>query len=371
MSNKNAVSRRNFFKLAGLASVAGAGLAACRPREVAVLPTITPQKSERTPTPTSASATHSASSSHQNHGSGGTSNNKPAAQHIDMDAAHEQGIQTFLDYIGQDDGFWPPALAYTLDGDTKVFDLICKKTDWAVEPERIVSAYTYNGIVPGPEIRVTEGDMVRINVHNEMDESTVVHWHGVIVPNNMDGVPFITQPLIKSGETFTYEFEAINPGTHMYHSHHNSLVQVTRGMMGPFIIDPKDRSQDPDYDSDYTIVLNDTGIGFTLNGKSFPYTQPIIAKLGERVRIRYMNEGLMIHPMHLHGIEQLVFAKDGWNLPQPYYCDTVNVAPGERWDVIVDCHSPGIWAYHCHILSHAEGPHGMFGMVTCMVVEEV
>jgi FtsP/CotA-like multicopper oxidase with cupredoxin domain len=186
----------------------------------------------------------------------------------------------------------------------------------------------------------------------------------------MDGVPFITQPLIKPGETFTYEFEARNSGSHMYHSHHNAMVQVTRGLLGPFIIEPKDKSQDPEYDADYTLVLNDTGIGFTLNGRSFPYTQPIVAKLGDRIRIRYMNEGLMIHPMHLHGLEQLVFAKDGWNLPSPYMNDTVNIAPGERFDVIVECHTPGAWAFHCHILSHAESAHGMFGMVTAVIVEE-
>ena len=109
--------------------------------------------------------------------------------------------------------------------------------------------------------------------------------------------------------------------------------------------------------------------GFTLNGKGFPNTQPIIAKKGEVIRVRYMNEGLMIHPMHLHGLEQLVFSKDGWNLPQPFYCDTLNVAPGERWDVIITAHTEGMWAYHCHVLTHAEAPSGMFGMVTVLVVQ--
>jgi FtsP/CotA-like multicopper oxidase with cupredoxin domain len=186
----------------------------------------------------------------------------------------------------------------------------------------------------------------------------------------MDGVPYITQPPIKTGETFTYEFEARNPGSHMYHSHHNAAEQVTKGLLGAFIIEPADKSQDPESDADYTLILNDAGTGFSINGKSFPYTQPIVAKLGDKIRIRYMNEGLVIHPMHLHGLEQLVFAKDGWNLPQPYYCDTLNVAPGERYDVLVTCHTPGVWAFHCHILNHAESAHGMFGMVTAVVVEE-
>lgn len=334
-------SRRNFLKVAGLAG-AGLGLAACRsdngePSASAAVPTM-------------------------EHGGSETA--------VDMDTAHEEGVNKFLEYIGQDPAFWGTPLAFREVGGFKVFELTCQQVQWEIEPGKTVDAYTYNGIVPGPEIRVTEGDMVRILVHNEMDESTVVHWHGCRVPNNMDGVPFITQPLIKPGETFTYEFEARNPGSHMYHSHHNAMVQVTRGLLGPFIIEPKDKSQDPEYDADYTLVLNDTGIGFTLNGRSFPYTQPIVAKLGDRIRIRYMNEGLMIHPMHLHGLEQLVIAKDGWNLPSPYMNDTVNIAPGERFDVIVECHTPGAWAFHCHILSHAESAHGMFGMVTAVIVEE-
>jgi FtsP/CotA-like multicopper oxidase with cupredoxin domain len=139
--------------------------------------------------------------------------------------------------------------------------------------------------------------------------------------------------------------------------------------MGAFIIEPKDKSAEPQVDADYTMVLNDSGIGLTINGRSFPYTQPILAKLGDKIRVRYMNEGLMIHPMHLHGLPQLVVTKDGWPLPQPYLCDTLNIAPGERYDVIVDCTEPGAWAFHCHILIHAESAHGMFGMVTALVIQ--
>ena len=231
----------------------------------------------------------------------------------------------------------------------------------------IKNAYTYNGIVPGPIIRITEGDKIRVNVKNEMQLSTTVHWHGVLVPNKMDGVAYVTQPPIDPGTTYTYEFTARNPGSHMYHSHHDAAEQVTKGMMAAFIIDPKDKSKDPAYDKEYIMVLNDTGIGLTINGKSFPYTQPLTAKLGQKLRIRYMNEGLMIHPMHLHGMYQSVFAKDGANLPAPYLADTLTVAPGERYDVIVDCQEPGLWAYHCHILTHAESNKGMFGMVTVLV----
>ena len=115
----------------------------------------------------------------------------------------------------------------------------------------------YNGIVPGPEIRVTEGDKVRVVCKNEMKQSTSIHFHGVLVPNAMDGVPYITQPPIKTGETFTYEFTAKNSGSHMYHSHHNAAEQVTKGLMAPFIIEPKDKSKEPKADADYNMVLND------------------------------------------------------------------------------------------------------------------
>jgi FtsP/CotA-like multicopper oxidase with cupredoxin domain len=189
--------------------------------------------------------------------------------------------------------------------------------DWEVEPGKVIkNAYTYNGIVPGPVIRITEGDKVRVNVKNEMKLSTSIHWHGVLTPNKMDGVPYVTQEPITPGSVFPYEFVAKNPGSHMYHSHHDAAEQVTKGMMAAFIIEPKDKAKDPAYDQEYIIVLNDTGIGLTINGKSFPYTQPLTAKLGQKLRIRYMNEGLLIHPMHLHGI-QWSFQRTAITWPHP------------------------------------------------------
>ncbi len=336
--SKATLSRREFLNLVGITG-AGATLAACAPREL-------------TPTHTSMPALTA-----------------PPQEGGDMDAEHEAGVAAFLAGIGTDPAFWGTPLTPKNVGGFKQFEITCQDVDWEIAPGKVIQAMAYNGIVPGPEIRVTQGDNVRVIVNNSMAESTSVHFHGVQVPNNMDGVPYVTQPPIKTGESFTYEFITKNPGTHMYHSHHNAAEQVTKGLLGAFIIEPADKSLEPEYDSDYTLVLNDTGIGLTLNGKSFPATQPILAKLGEKIRIRYMNEGLLDHPMHLHGLEQLVFAKDGWNLPQPYYCDTLAIAPGERWDVIVDCHTPGVWAFHCHVLIHAESAHGMFGMVTALVVE--
>jgi FtsP/CotA-like multicopper oxidase with cupredoxin domain len=156
----------------------------------------------------------------------------------------------------------------------------------------------------------------------------------------------------------------------MYHSHHNAANQVSKGLLGSFIVEPKDPASRPAFDREFTIVLNDGPHGFTINGKGFPATQPLICKKDEKVLIRYMNEGMMIHPMHLHGMPQLVIAKDGYLQPQPWMCDTLNVAPGERWEVIVDATELGAWAFHCHILTHAESAHGMFGMVTVFIVEE-
>jgi FtsP/CotA-like multicopper oxidase with cupredoxin domain len=258
-------------------------------------------------------------------------------------------------------------------GDVKVFDLVCQVVQWEVMPGKLVEAWTYNGVTPGPEIRVTEGDKIRVNVTNELPESTAVHWHGLMVPNGMDGVPFITQPPIKPGERFTYEFPIRdgNAGSHMYHSHHNSAAQVTKGLLGPFIVEPKDPATRPAFDREFTMVLNDGPIGgFSLNGKGFPATRPLVAKKGEKVLVRYMNEGLMIHPMHLHGMPMTVIAQDGYLLPQAYKCDTLNIAPGQRFEVIIEATEPGVWAYHCHILSHAESETGMFGMVTALIVEE-
>src|SRR5690606_12252197 len=134
-----------------------------------------------------------------------------------MDHHHEEGIQIFLDNIGKDENYWRKPLEYTLDGDTKVFELTCSNIQWETEPGKAFPAYAYNGMIPGPEIRVTEGDRVRVVLTNEMNQSTSIHWHGVDVPNDQDGVPFITQPPIKPGETYTYEFIAANPGSHMYH----------------------------------------------------------------------------------------------------------------------------------------------------------
>jgi FtsP/CotA-like multicopper oxidase with cupredoxin domain len=287
----------------------------------------------------------------------------------EMDRMHEAGIKAFpAKTAGKGNVLLPPRM----DKGVKCYDLECSSVQWETEPGKRVTAWAYNGQVPGPQIRVTEGDRVRVTVTNKLEESTAVHFHGLELPNDCDGVPFITQPPIKPGQAYTYEFTVPigNHGSHMYHSHHNAAKQVGLGLLGAFIVAPKTPAAIERCDVDYVMVLNDGMHGYTLNGKGFPATEPIVAKLGQKVRIRYMNEGMMIHPMHLHGMHMTVIAKDGWMQPAPWKCDTLNIAPGERWDVIVNCNNPGTWAFHCHILPHAESDHGMFGMVTALVVQK-
>ncbi|MEK7247386.1 MAG: copper oxidase [Chloroflexota bacterium] len=283
----------------------------------------------------------------------------------DMDREAEAVVKAFP---AQTEGVGGVPLEFRMENGVRVFEIVCKDVKWEVTPGEKFDAHTYNGIVPGPEIRVVEGQPVRVNVKNEMSQSTSVHWHGQRVPNSMDGVPFITQPPIKPGETFVYEFTPGPFGSHMYHSHHNATEQVGKGMLGALIVEPADKSLEPAFDIDYTLIMNDMIGGFTINGKGFPATAPITAKAGQRVRIRFMNEGQMAHPFHLHGLTYEVFARDGYILPQTFRCDTINVAPGERWDAIVVADNPGVWAFHCHILSHVEGSKGMFGMVTALIV---
>lgn len=289
----------------------------------------------------------------------------------DMNTMHKEGVDLFLKNAESPitKGIGATDLAWEMVDGVRVFELTCKNVDWEVTPGKLEKAMSYNGIVPGPTLRVVEGEPVRVHVRNELDQSTSVHWHGQRVPNEMDGVPFVTQSPIKPGEEFTYEFVPGPFGSHMYHSHHNATEQVGKGLLGALVVEPANRSDEPGYDKDFLYILNDTLGGFTINGKGFPATAPYVAALGERVRFRFMNEGQMVHPIHLHGLTFEIFARDGYPLPQPFRCDTITVAPGERWDAIVVADNPGLWAFHCHILSHAESPQGMFGMVSVLIVK--
>jgi len=267
----------------------------------------------------------------------------------------------------------------TADG-YKQFDLTAKIVDWEVEGGKVVKGWAYNGQIPGPQLRANVGDKVRIRLKNELPESTSMHLHGVRVPNAMDGVDPITQPAIKPGETFDYEFTATEPAVGMYHSHHDAQVQIPNGLAGSILIGDWKTSalkaagsriadSNGKVEQEVVMVLNDAGtIGLSLNGKSFPATTPYVMKIGETMLVHYYNEGLMTHPMHLHQPTGLVVARDGKMLEQPFFADTISVAPGERWSVLYTAKDPGVWAWHCHILTHAETPTGMKYMVTALIV---
>ncbi|MEY2468242.1 MAG: hypothetical protein QOF21_940, partial [Actinomycetota bacterium] len=154
------------------------------------------------------------------------------------------------------------------------------------------------------------------------------------------------------------------------HSHQDAVKQVPNGLAGAFLIGELPVPDGVKVSQEMSMMLDDAGtIGFALNGKSFPATAPVVAQVGDWIEVHYMNEGVMVHPMHLHGLAQLVIAKDGYPLPQPYNADTILVGPGERYTVLVKADNPGTWVWHCHILTHAENETGMFGMVTAMVVK--
>ncbi len=260
-------------------------------------------------------------------------------------------------------------LKFEMDGDVKVFRLTIDEMDWPIDEKMpTVAALGYNKQWPGPTIRATEGDKLRVIFKNNLKETSSVHFHGEEFADFFqDGVPFVTQKPIVPGETYTYEFTTSNAGSLMYHSHHNASDQVGRGLLGAFIVDPK---PDPvKYDREYIWISNDTLGGFTINGHGFPAVLPVLAAVGEQVRIRFMNEGTMMHPWHLHGLPMRVVERDGWPLGgASFTCDTLGVNPGERFDVLIDAKTPGVWAFHCHILPHAEGPNGMFGMVSTLIV---
>ncbi len=288
----------------------------------------------------------------------------------DMLDGHRAGVEAFP---AETEGLGNQPLEPKIENGWKVFELTAQEVRWETEPGVFVDAMGFNGTVPGPELRVNPGDKVRIIVRNEMSQPTTMHLHGVTVPNGMDGVPYITQDPIMPGGFFTYEFEVVDPpGMYVYHSHFNSTEQVGKGMYGAIYVEPKGGFSGvygERIEVESTLFLGDGPTGYVLNGKGFPATQPIVAELGDDVLIHIANDGALIHPMHLHGYHFEVVAADGFVLDQPYMADTLMVAPGQRFDILVEADNPGVWAYHCHILPHVEGPGGMFGMVTALVVQ--
>lgn len=319
------------------------------------------------------------------HGSG--------ADYQAMSTKMVESFQPFVDQItsgtANTKGLGGQDLAPTVlpDG-TKEWRLTAAITDWEVSPGKVVKAWTYNGTVPGPTLRGQVGDRIRIVFENRLPMDSDIHMHGMILPNDQDGVAPLTQAPVRPGETFVYEYTVTDPAVAMYHPHLMATEGIPNGLWGSMIFSPAGGGGTEDWlipkgktvagvtiPADVTpalrqnMVLNDSGvIGLSLNGKSFPATQPYSMKTGDWAVFNYYNEGALYHPMHLHQFPQLVIARDGIPLDHPYWADTLSIGPGERYTVLFQADKPGAWVWHCHILSHAETADSMFGMVTALSV---
>ncbi|MDX8466241.1 DUF4396 domain-containing protein [Mesorhizobium sp. VK23B] len=263
-------------------------------------------------------------------------------------------------------------LPFRVENGVKVFELRPSVVRWQILPDVTVDAYAYNGQIPEPRIHIRQGDRVRINVTNALPEDTTVHWHGLILPNQMDGPAEITQAPIEPGQTYSYEFTATQHGTYFYHPHARPDRTQALGLYGALIIDPTNPADEVAADHDYVIELQewlvregltypsmpmDGGMPnfFTINGKAYPSTDTIRMKVGETLKVRFIgtNNGF-IHPMHIHGGPFEVVARDGETVSPSarFLADTVNVGPGQRYDVIWKAQRPGKWLIHCHIPHH-------------------
>jgi FtsP/CotA-like multicopper oxidase with cupredoxin domain len=264
-----------------------------------------------------------------------------------------------------------------VDG-VKVFHLIAEPVDHEFAPGLQAHCWGYNGHVHGPTIEAVEGDRVRIYVTNKLPAGTSVHWHGVLLPNGMDGVAGLTQKIIRPGETFKYEFTLRQHGTQMYHSHHDEMTQIALGTVGPFVIHPRN-PQGPRPDRDFVFMTHEWQLivgtrrpnpnqmtdfnVFTFNAKAFPGTEPMVAKVGDRVRIRLINLGAMSHhPIHLHGYHFPVIETDGGQIPESarQVETSVLTAVGQSrtFDFVAD--APGDWPMHCHMTHHVMTQMGDF-----------
>ena len=284
-------------------------------------------------------------------------------------------------------------LPYREDNGVKVFELTPAPIRWTILPGVSVDAFAYNGQIPGPRIHIKQGDRVRINVRNKLPDETSIHWHGMILPNAMDGPAEITQAPIRPGGSYTYEFTATQHGTYLYHPHAKPDRSQALGLYGALIIDPTNAGDEVSADHEYVIQLQEwlTREGltypampmdgmqpnyFTINGKAYPATDTIRMKLGETLKVRFIgtNNGF-IHPMHIHGGPFEIVARDGETVAPSarILADTVNVGPGQRYDVIWKARERGKWLIHCHIPHHTTNNntemHGGGGLMVLISVE--
>ena len=263
------------------------------------------------------------------------------------------------------------ALPYMIVSGVKVFHLVAEEVYHEFAPGLRAHCWGYNGSVHGPLIEAVEGDRVRIFVTNKLAAPTTVHWHGILLPSGMDGVGGLNQKAIHTGETYMYEFTLRQHGTCMYHSHHDEMTQMGMGMTGLFVVHPRGVPREQRPDRDFALMLHEWAIEvgserpdpnemtdfnvLTINAKAFPGTAPLVAKRGDRVRIRIGNLSAMDHhPIHLHGYYFKITATDGGDVPESaqHPDTTVLVSVGQTRTVEFIADNPGDWAMHCHMTHH-------------------
>ena len=257
-------------------------------------------------------------------------------------------------------------LPHEMDGDVKVFQLVAEPVKKKIAPFKTIDAWGYNGSCPGPTIQVRQGDRLRVIFENRLPESTSLHWHGLEIPIEQDGVPYISQKPVGPGEKYVYEFTVHQEGTFFYHAH--SAMQEMMGQIGFFVAHPE-KDYKPRVDHDYGLVLqewavlpsntvpNTAGMEFnwlTFNGVAAPMTTPLLARLGSRVRLRIVNMGMDHHPIHLHGHQFVLTGTEGGRAPEStwYPMNTVLVGVAQARVVEFEAKYPGAWMIHCHLPHH-------------------
>ena len=257
-------------------------------------------------------------------------------------------------------------LSHELDGSTKVFRLVAEPVKKKISPWKTIDAWGYNGSCPGPTIQVNQRDRVRVIFENRLPESTSLHWHGLEIPIEQDGVPWISQKPVAPGEKYVYEFTVHQEGTFFYHAH--SAMQEMMGQIGFFVAHPEKRYA-PHADHDFGLILQEWAVlpgnsvpntaamefnWLTFNGVSAPMTTPLIARLGSRVRLRILNIGMDHHPVHLHGHQFVVTGTEGGRAPESTWSpmNTVLVGVAQGRVVEFEAKYPGAWMIHCHLPHH-------------------
>jgi len=285
------------------------------------------------------------------------------------------------------------SLPWRMNNGWKEFHLIAEPVVREMAPGMKANLWGYNGQSPGPTIECVEGDRVRIFVTNKLPEHTTIHWHGILLPNGMDGVGGLTQPHIPVGKTFVYEFQMKHSGSFMYHPHADEMVQMAMGMMGSLVVHPRDPKFNP-VDRDFAFIMAayeiEAGAAtpkvaemlnfnlWTWNSRVFPGIDTLAVRRNDRVRIRIANLTMTNHPIHIHGHNFTVGITDGGWVPRsarwPETSVDMPVGAVRAIEFVAD--NPGDWAFHCHKSHHVMNAMGhdvptMIGVDHRGVVERI